>query len=195
MSSYSNIFIISGPSGAGEDSIIEGLSHKMPLERIVTTTTREPRPGESQGMPYYFLSQEEFQKRLQNGEFVEYAQQYNGNFYGVTREELDRVAASGKIGIWKVEYQGVMTIKKLFPEIKAILITVASLDVLEQRIRRRDQHVSEEYIQERMEYTKEWLKHQDIYDYAVVNREGQLQVAIDEVSNIIRQNLPQEAMN
>jgi guanylate kinase len=185
MSSYSNIFIISGPSGAGEDSVIDGLAKRMPIERIVTTTTRDPRPGESEGSPYYFVSKEVFEAKLKEGAFAEYARQYNGNLYGVTREELDRVAGSGKIGIWKIEYQGVMTVKKLFPEIRSVLITVPSLDVLEQRIRRRDSHVSEAYIQERMAYTREWLKHTDMYDYAVVNEEGRLEETIERVRSII----------
>jgi guanylate kinase len=185
MASYSSIFIISGPSGVGEDSVIEGLAAKMPVERIVTTTTRVPRPGESDGSPYYFVSKEAFRKKLGKGEFVEHAQQYNGNFYGVTREELDRVAGSGKVGIWKVEYQGVMTVKRLFPEILSILITVPSLDILERRIRRRDSQASEEYIRERMEYTKEWLKHTDIYDFSVVNAEGELEAAVAQVGDII----------
>ena len=83
-----NIFIISGPSGAGEDSIIEGLKKYFPIERIVTTSTREMRPGESQSDPYWFIAREEFEKRRNNNEFVEWAEQYNGNLYGVTKKEI-----------------------------------------------------------------------------------------------------------
>ena len=183
---YSNIFILSGPSGAGEDSIIEGLSRIMPIERIVTTTTREPRTGESQGHPYYFIPKDEFEAKIERGEFIEYAQQYNGNLYGVSRSELDRVAQSGKTGIWKIEYKGVMSVKKTFPTIKSIFITVPSLDILEARIRRRD-HVSDEYLQERMEYTKEWMKHANIYDYTIVNEEGKLDEAIEKARAILQQ--------
>ncbi|HMN19295.1 MAG TPA: guanylate kinase [Candidatus Moranbacteria bacterium] len=186
-----NIFIISGPSGAGEDSIINGLSELFPLERIVTTTTRSMRPGESQGDPYYFVSVDEFKKRLDNGEFVEYAQQYNGNLYGVTKEEIERVAHSGKIGTWKIEYKGVEVAKKLFPEIVAIFVNAPSLEILESRIRRRD-NVSEEYIRERMEYTKEWLKHTDSYDEHVINEEGKLKEAVAQVATIIRKTAPRE---
>lgn len=184
---YSNIFIISGPSGAGEDSIIEGLSRLMPLERVITSTTRELRPGESQGNPYYFISKEAFAQKIHMGGFAEYAQQYNDNFYGVTCEELARVAQSKKTGIWKIEYKGVMSVKKTFPAIRSIFITVPSLDILETRIRRRD-NASDAYIQERMEYTKEWLKHADIYDYTVVNEEGKLHEAIKKVQAIIQQH-------
>ena len=183
----SKIFILSGPSGAGEDSIIEGLRKFFTIERVITTTTREMRPGESQGNPYYFIAKDEFIKRCDNNEFVEWAEQYNGNLYGVTKEEIERVKNSGNIGTWKIEWKGVVTAKKLFPEIQSIFIN-APLDVLENRIRRRD-NVSEEYIKERTAYTKEWLKHKDIYDYEIINEEGKLNEAIKEVKNIIEKNI------
>jgi guanylate kinase len=181
-----NVFIISGPSGAGEDSIINGIAELFPIERAITTTTRAMRPGESDGNPYYFISEEEFRRRLDGGEFIEHAEQYNGNLYGITKQELDRLEQSGKIGIWKIEYKGVETAKRLFPEIKAILIS-APLSILEERIRRRD-NPSEEFMRERMEYTREWLKHTDIYDYTVENEQGKLDEAIQKVAAIIRQH-------
>jgi guanylate kinase len=183
-----SVFIISGPSGAGEDSIINGLQGIFAIERIITTTTRSPRRGESQGNPYYFISEEEFSKKLKKGEFAEHAQQYNGNLYGVTKKELERVQATGKIGIWKIEYKGVIEVKRILPEVVAIFINAENMEILEDRIRRRD-NVSEEYIKERMEYTKEWLKHEDIYDYKVINKEGKLEEAMKEVADIIRKNI------
>ena len=111
---------------------------------------------------------------------IEYAKAYNGNFYGVTKEELKRITAPGKIGIWKIEYKGVMTAKRLFPNIIAILIT-APLEILEERIRKRD-NPTEAFLQERLAYTKEWLKHSDIYDYIVENEEGKLDEAIHSAS-------------
>ena len=185
--SYSNLFIISGPSGAGEDSIIESLKKYFPIERVITTTTRAMRPGEISGNQYYFTTLEDFQKRISNEEFIEYANQYNGNFYGVTQQELDRVAQSGKVGIWKIEYQGVISAKKLFPEIIAIFITVPDLSFLEKRIRLRD-NASEEYIKKRMDYSKEWLNYKNIYDYTVINEDGKLDKAVEEVAEIIKKN-------
>lgn len=186
--SKSNIFIISGPSGAGEDSIITSLEKTLPIERIITTTTRQMRTGESQGNPYYFISEDEFKKNLVGEKFAEHAQQYNGNLYGVSKQELERVRESGKIGIWKIEYKGVITVKEQYPEIKAIFINAPSLEILENRIRKRDS-VTDEYISERMEYTKEWLKHLDVYDYQVINEEGKLDKAAQEVSDIIKANI------
>ncbi len=184
--SVQNIFIISGPSGVGEDSVIDGLTKRLPIERIITTTTREPREGEFEGSPYYFITHKEFEQKIKAGEFIEYAQEYNNNYYGVTQEEIKRVADTKKIGIWKIEWKGVITAKKIYPGIIAIFLTVRDLSILEQRIRRRNGSVTEAYIQERMEYTKEWLKHTDIYDYIVYNEENKLEETIDNVETILR---------
>ena len=183
----SNIFIISGPSGAGEDSIIEGLKKYFELERIVNATTRQMREGDINGKTYHFLSKEEFKSQIEAGNFAEYAQHYNGNFYGVTKKELQRVKESGKLGLWKIEYKGVMAVKKIYPEIISIFLNAASLEILEIRIRRRSD-VSDKYIAERMAYTKEWLKHLDLYDYEVINEEGKLNEAIEKVAKIIEKH-------
>lgn len=182
-----NIFIISGPSGAGEDSIINGLKERLPIERIITTTTRPMRPGEQPGRDYYFIEPEQFLKNIREKKFIEYAQEYNNHYYGATHEEIERVKKSGKVGIWKIEYKGVITVKKIMPDIKAIFIN-APLDILAARIRKRG-NVSEEFIQERLAYTQEWLKCLDIYDFTVNNEEGKLEQAIKEVANIIEKQL------
>lgn len=183
---FQNLFIISGPSGAGEDSVIDGLAKLMPIERAITTVTRSPRAGESDGHPYYFVTGEQFQQKIASGEMVEYAQHYNGNFYGVTKAELERVAASGKIGIWKIDYKGVEAAKKMFPGIIAIFI-IAPFEVLEERIRARG-NATEDYIAERMAYTKEWLKHTNIYDYTVTNEQGKLDQTIQAALAIIKKH-------
>jgi len=177
------IIIISGPSGAGEDSIIEGLSHRMPIERIVTTTTRAPRAGESEGNPYYFISKDEFEQGIAADMFFEYANHYNGNYYGVTFAEIERVRAADAVGIWKIDYKGVETVKRLMSRVKAIYIG-APLDVLEARIRSRD-GVEESYVEERMAYTREWVTRMDLYDYAIENEQGKLEESIDQAERII----------
>ncbi|MDP3899979.1 MAG: hypothetical protein Q8Q23_02760 [bacterium] len=179
-----NLFIISGPSGAGEDSIIDGISKIFPIERVITTTTRDMRPGESQSQPYYFVKKAEFEKNIKAGNFFEWAQEYNDHLYGVTRKEINRVKNADKIGIWKIEYKGVITAKKLMPEIVAIFIN-APLKDLANRIRRRD-NVTDDYVAQRISYTKEWLKHKSIYDYTIDNMEGKLAQAIEKTASIIR---------
>jgi len=177
------LFIISGPSGVGEDSVIDGLKKFLPIERVITTTTRKKRSDIFAEDPYYFISKEEFKRGIAENKFFEYAREYNDQFYGVTNKEIQRVIESGRIGIWKIEYKGVITMKKLMPEVVAIFITVSSLEVLRQRLLKRG--ASEEFVRERMDYTREWLKHKDIYDYEVVNHEGKLDETVEEVKGII----------
>lgn len=188
-----NIIIISGPSGAGEDSIIDGLGEKLPVERIITTTTRKMRRGDVEGGTYYFISREEFEAGIEAGKFFEWAEQYNGQYYGVTFDEIKRVQESGKIGIWKIEYKGVEQAKELIPGVKAIFI-IAPMDVLEQRIRSRE-GISDAYVEERMKYTEEWLKHTDMYDYTVENVQGKLDESIDQVQAIIEKEIDLDGMN
>jgi guanylate kinase len=183
-----NIFIVSGPAGSGKDSIIDGLAAHLPIERIITTTTRAPRPGESEGRPYYFLSPEMFEAQIRDGAFIEHSINENGGRYGVTRSELDRIIGRGSIAIWRVDWKGVDTIKKIHPEIPAIYIS-APLAVLEARLRARDRGKDETYFRERMAYTREWLKHTDIYDYQVENEEGKLSEAVAKVKTIIESHL------
>lgn len=178
------LFIISGPSGSGQDSVIEGLGRIFPLERVITSTTRKPRSSESDGKPYYFLSHDDFERKIAAGDLIEWAKEYNDELYGVTKEELKRVATCGQVGIWKIEWKGVVTAKRLFPDIIAILIS-APLESIETRLRKRD-NPTEEYLAERMAYTREWMNHTDIYDHTIENADGSLEKAVNEAADIIR---------
>jgi guanylate kinase len=178
------IFIISGPSGAGEDSIIKGLKKHFSVEKVVTTTTREMRIGEAQGNPYYFISKEKFSSGVKNGEFFEYAEEDRGNFYGVTKKEMQRALSSNKPVIWKLDYKGAIAAKKLIPASVTILID-APLEVIEKRIRRRD-IATDEYVKIRLEYAKGWYENRDKFDYSVKNEEGKLDEAVKEVAGIIK---------
>ena len=181
------IFIISGPSGAGEDSVIEGLKKYFSIEKVITTTTRKMRPGEKSGSPYYFISKNEFKKGIKKNRFFEWAEEYNKNLYGVTHKEIKRIKKSKNIGIWKIEYKGVITAKKIMPDVVAILIN-APLEELAQRIKKRD-NASQKFIKERMDYTKKWLKHKGIYDYKIVNSNGELDLSIKKAVKIIKKEI------
>jgi guanylate kinase len=180
-----NLFIISGPSGSGQDTIIAALAKKIPIKRVITTTTRAMRPKEKEGKPYYFISKEKFKAMIDKNLFFEWAEEYNGNLYGVTKKEIEKVKNCDQIGIWKIEYKGVITAKKLMPAVIAILIN-APLEILEKRIRKRDKGMGEEYIRERMDYTREWLKHKNVYDYEVMNKEGELKETVNKIKKIIK---------
>ncbi|MDD2766843.1 MAG: hypothetical protein PHH40_03710 [Candidatus Moranbacteria bacterium] len=180
-----NVFIISGPAGSGKDAIINGLEKLIPLSRVITTTTRRPRHNETDGNPYHFLSREQFLQNIAEKKFIEYSVNENDELYGVTFEELDRVDRSGAIGIWKMDWKGVISAKKLFPNIIAIFIH-APMNILEARLRKRDSaQTNKNYFEDRMNYTKEWLKHTDIYDYTIENEQGELDQSIEQVASII----------
>lgn len=179
-----NLYIITSPSGAGEDSIIKGLKELFPLEKIITTTTRAMRAGEVHGRDYYFISKEEFRAGINTDKFFEWAEQDGGNLYGVTFEEINRAKKSDKIIIWKIDYKGVITAKKLMPEIPIIFIN-APLEQLADRIRHRDQ-VTEEFVQGRLAYAQGWLDNKDIFDYEVMNANGQLTESIQKVAQILQ---------
>ncbi len=178
----SKIFIISGPSGAGEDSILKGLRNKIDFVKPITTTTRKIRPGEVNGKTYHFISKNEFKRKIEANEFLEYAEEDNENFYGVTKEEMERVKNIGKVVFWKIDYKGVIYAKKLFPEIIAIMIK-APKDVLRERLKGRGE--SEEMIESRLNYAEGWEKNSNIFDFIVENKQGKLDEAVDKIVEIV----------
>lgn len=184
MNHSTNLVIISGPSGAGEDSVIDGMRERnIPIERVVTTVTRDMRPKEKQGKPYYFVLMEEFNKMIDNDELAEWAEVYDSK-RGVTKKELDRVIQQkDKVGIWKIDYKGLERAKQIYPDILSIFIT-ADLDDLIARLEKRGD--DESIIKERIEYTKEYLSHADEYDYTVKNEQGKLDKTIDQVIDILK---------
>jgi guanylate kinase len=182
-----NVFIISGPSGSGQDTIIEALKKELPLERVITTTTRAKRPNESDGHPYHFITKKAFAAGREANTFVECAETYNGEWYGVKREDLEAALASPNIVIWKMDYKGVTSVKKQFPLIKSFLIE-APAEVLRERLIKRD-NPSEEYLQARMEYTHAWLASKELYDYCIKNEEGRLGEAVATLKTIIQEEV------
>ena len=182
----SNIFIISGPSGAGEDSVIKKLKNHIDFDKIVTTTTRAMRPEDEEGVSYYFISEEEFKKGIEENRFFEYALEDNGNYYGGTYEELERAKKSPKPILWKVEYQGELKAKKILPEVKSIFIYIP-FELIKERLAKRGE--TEETINSRLEYAKGWYDNEDAFDFKVINEEGKLDETVQKVAEIIKNNL------
>jgi guanylate kinase len=183
----SNVFILSGPSGAGKDSIIEGLKKIIPLQHIITTVSRPMRPGEKQGKPYFFITEKEFLEKLKRDEFFEHDKHF-GNYYGLTWEEVNKIKTSNRICFWQAEYKGVKTAKEKLPNIVTIFIN-SPLDDLIRRMDQREEKIDKKIYKERVDNIKEWLKHLDIYDFIVDNKEGKLNDTIKEVAKIIKDNL------
>ena len=169
------IFLISAPSGGGKTTLCEQLLASRPdMTRAITCTTREPRPGEKDGVDYYFLDASAFLKRLQAGNFIEYATVY-GNNYGVLKSELLGKLRQGKDVLLNVDVQGAATIHERAqedPELKDALVTVfltpQSLDILEQRLRKRGKD-SSATMQKRLSVARQELAQWKIFDYLVIS--------------------------
>ncbi len=178
------IFIISGPSGAGEDAVLEKLKKKIKFNRVITTVTRKMRPGEKQGKPYYFVSVGKFKKMIKAGELIEWADVYD-SLRGATKKEIARLLKLNRPILWKIDWQGVRAVKKIFPKAIAIFITVPNYKVLELRLINRGQDSLAE-IKKRKAFTENWLKKKSLYDYRVINRQGKLEQTVLEVIKIIK---------
>jgi guanylate kinase len=181
-----NLFIISGPSGAGKDAVIQGLKKNLPVRQLITTVSRPMREGERQGKPYYFITKKQFKKNIKQNKFFEYDLHYD-NYYGLTYEEIKKIKSRKNIFYWQAEYKGVITAKKKMPEITAIFIN-SPLKILIARMRQREIKLNEKIFKQRIKDTKEWLKHLDIYDYIVDNKQGKLDQTIAKVVKIIKKN-------
>lgn len=166
-----NLYIISAPSGAGKSSLISALlkranSHKMMVS--VSHTTRPPRPGEQEGVHYYFVSHSEFEDLIAQHAFLEYAKVFGGNYYGTSLFAIEENLAKGIDVFLDIDWQGAQQIRQKVPSVKSIFILPPSLPELERRLVGRGQD-SKEVIAERMSKAISEISHYDEYDYVIVN--------------------------
>src|SRR6056297_4332674 len=128
------LFVISGLSGAGKDSIIDGLKKSgLDYEKIVTTTTRAKRKAEVDGKDYWFVNEEKFKDMIEDNDFLEWAKVY-GNYYGNSRKDVKEALKSDKPVILRIDCQGAKTIKEAIPNAIVSFITVSDLDIIEKRL-------------------------------------------------------------
>ncbi len=164
--------VISGPSGSGKTSICRALARDPRVFFSVSATTRPRRPGEVEGVDYWFLSEEEFRARASRGEFLEWAQ-YNGRFYGTPRKPVEEAIRAGKVALLEIELQGATRLRENGVEGIYVFIEPPSMEVLEERLRKRGTETEEE-IRKRLEIARrEWTQARagKIYDYFVRNDE------------------------
>ena len=181
----SKLVIVSGPSGAGKDTIVNELLKKdSSLSLSVSATSRAPRGEEKDGVEYYFLSVEDFIKKTENGEFIEFAQ-YGSNYYGTLKEDVIKRIDNGKTVILVIEVKGAENVKNMYPEALSIFILPPSEQILEKRLRAR-QTECEDAIAKRMCIAKTEIEKSAEYDYSVINDD--LQTAVDQVYKIICDN-------
>lgn len=164
------IIVISGPAGSGKGTVNAHLLATGDFAYSVSATTREPRPGEADGVNYYFVSKEDFRKRIAEGRMLEYTE-YCGNYYGTPKEEALRVIEGGKNLILEIEVEGAMNIKREYPEAILIMLLPPSFAKQEERLRSRGTE-TEEKILARLARAKEEIELLPNYDYIVYNEDG-----------------------
>ena len=169
--SQGNLYILSAPSGAGKSSLIAALLEKNDGSRkmvSISHTTRAPRPGETDGVHYYFVSVDEFERLIEKGHFLEYAKVFGGNYYGTSLPAIEENLAKGIDVFLDIDWQGAQQIRQKVPSVKSIFILPPSLTELERRLIGRGQD-SKEVIDERMSKAIGEISHYDEYDFVIVN--------------------------
>lgn len=181
------LFVISGCSGVGKGTVLKEFMVRNTKDFMlsVSCTTRKPRPGEVDGVNYFFMSVEEFQDCIKKDKFLEYAQ-FAGNYYGTKQKYINQKFAEGLNIILEIETQGALQVKKKMPEAVLIFIAPPSLEELEHRLRGRHTE-DEETIKKRLDLVKVELERSKQYDYVVVNDD--LERAVSEIENIARNEL------
>lgn len=176
------LIVISGPSGAGKGTICkELLKNNDNLYLSVSATTRNPREGEIDGVNYYFLTRENFLKRVEENDFLEYAEVY-GNCYGTPKSNVEKMLEEGKDVILEIDIQGALKVKENFSEGVFIFVLPPSMEELKQRIIKRGSE-TEESLMRRFKSAYKEINYVSKYNYAVVN--DTLEVAVSKVEGII----------
>lgn len=179
------VFVLSGPSGVGKDSVLEKLQILEPdLHYCVTATTRSPRPGERDGVDYFFLGENEFVRLRDSGGLIEWAQ-VHGRFYGVPAGQVQVALDRGQDVLACIDVQGAMTFQSRIPSAVLIFLAPGSPEELRTRLSRRGTEDGAE-LELRLANAQEELARAREFDYLVVNRDGGLDAAVDAVRGIIQ---------
>jgi guanylate kinase len=176
------LLVLSAPSGGGKTTIAKKLLQvRKDLGYSVSATTRATRNGERDGQDYHFLSREEFERRRDRGEFLEWAE-YGAQLYGTLKREIDRIFGAGRHAVLDIEIEGARQIRRNFPNSLQVFVLPPSADVLVERLKRRNTE-NPELLRKRLTHASEELAAVAEYDYAVVNED--LDTAVDQVSAIL----------
>ena len=178
------MIVLSGPSGSGKGTVINALRERHPeIALSVSATTREPRPGEVEGVHYYYISKEEFERRINEGGMLEH-NYYNSNYYGTPKSELERVTDNGHDIILEIDVNGAIQVKNIFPDAVAVMLIPPSASSLEARLRGRGTE-TEDVIIRRLEKAKEELRLLDKYDYLIINGDNKADECAADLEAII----------
>lgn len=178
------LIVISGPSGVGKDSAVQRMKERgLPIHFVVTATTRPQRESEQHAVDYFFVSREQFAEMIENDELIEYAIVY-GDYKGIPKSQVEEALASGTDVVMRVDVQGAQTIRKLYPEALLIFLSTRTEDELVRRLEQRKTESPEDLKLRIATARKEMLK-VDLFDYYVINAEGQLDAAVDTIIAIM----------
>jgi guanylate kinase len=176
------LIVFTGPSGVGKGTLLRALRDRYPSLRLsISATTRQPRPGEVDGKDYYFVSREQFQTMVKNGELLEWAE-FAGNFYGTPKAAVQRHLEEGEWLILEIELEGARQVRDTFPQALQLFVLPPSLDELEQRIRQRGKD-SEEAIVRRMARAQVEIDAAPEFDIQIVNDD--LEIALQQLEGAI----------
>ena len=180
--SKGNLFVISGPSGTGKGTVCNMLLQKEPLSLSISATTRDRREGEEEGVTYNYLSKEQFKKLIDDNGMLEWAE-YNGNYYGTPRKNVENILSEGKNVLLEIEPQGALRVKQLFPEAVLIFLIPPSMKELKNRLIGRGREDIEQ-ISKRMARAEWEMQQAPKYNEIVVNDE--LELCVERIIEIIR---------
>jgi guanylate kinase len=179
------LIVISGPSGVGKDSVLEEMKARgLPFHFVITATTRKPRADEVDGVDYFFLSQDEFAKMIDEGELLEYAVVYK-DYKGIPKSQVRKALASRKNVIMRVDVQGAETVRELVKDALLIFLTPQDEDELINRLKKRNTETKES-LKLRIATTRQEYKKIDLFDYIVINKDDHLDEAVDAIEAIIK---------
>lgn len=179
------LIVISGPSGVGKDSVLQRMKERdLPFHFVVTATTRPKRPGEVDGVDYYFVTHDEFAEMIEQGELLEYAIVYN-DYKGIPKGQVRQALASGRDVMMRIDVQGAETIRELCPDALLVFLSTRSEGELVSRLEARKTETPEG-LKLRIATARQELKRVGMFDYYVINADHRLDETVDIILSIIR---------